>query len=134
MTIRQVSEKYGISQDTLRYYEKMGMIPPVTRTAGGIRDYQESDLGWVGLAICLRNAGMSVEAMVEYVRLHRQGDSTMQARLELLQKQRQAIVERRERIDHALERLDHKIHIYEEAVENGELTWGQNCSKENGGK
>ena len=51
-----------------------------------------------------------------------------------MQKQRQAIVERRERIDHALERLDHKIHIYEEAVENGELTWGQNCSKENGGK
>ena len=81
MTIRQVSEKYGISQDTLRYYEKMGMIPPVTRTAGGIRDYQESDLGWVELAICLRNAGMSVEAMVEYVRLHRQGDSTMGARL-----------------------------------------------------
>ncbi len=133
MTIRQVSEKYGISQDTLRYYEKIGMIPPVTRTAGGIRDYQESDLGWVELAICLRNAGMSVEAMVEYVRLNRQGDSTMKARLELLQNQRQAIVERRDRIDRALERLDYKIRVYEDAINSGKLSWDQKHGDENGG-
>ncbi len=117
MTIRQVSEKYSISQDTLRYYEKVGMIPPVTRTAGGIRDYQERDLGWVELALCLRNAGMSVEAMVEYVRLSQEGDSTKKDRLELLKKQREAIVERRDRIDRALERLDSKIAHYEKAVE-----------------
>ena len=133
MTIRQVSEKYGISQDTLRYYEKIGMIPPVTRTAGGIRDYQESDLGWVELAICLRNAGVSVEAMVEYVRLYRQGDSTMKARLELLQNQRQAIVERRDRIDRALERLDYKIRVYEDAINSGKLSWDQKHGDENGG-
>ena len=117
MTIRQVSEKYSISQDTLRYYEKVGMIPPVTRTAGGIRDYQERDLGWVELALCLRNAGMSVEAMVEYVRLSQEGESTKKDRLELLKKQREAIVERRDRIDRALERLDSKIAHYEKAVE-----------------
>ena len=51
MTIKEVSEIYGISADTLRYYERIGMIPEVTRTAGGIRDYQESDLGWVELVI-----------------------------------------------------------------------------------
>ena len=67
MTIRQVSEKYSISQDTLRYYEKVGMIPPVTRTAGGIRDYQERDLGWVELALCLRNAGIE-NAESEYLK------------------------------------------------------------------
>ena len=117
MTIKQVSEKYSISQDTLRYYEKVGMIPPVTRTAGGIRDYQERDLGWVELALCLRNAGMSVEAMVEYVRLSQEGDSTKKDRLELLKKQKEAIVERRDRIDRALERLDSKIAHYEKAVE-----------------
>ena len=49
MTIKEVCEKYEITQDTLRYYERVGMIPAVTRTAGGIRDYQESDLGWVQL-------------------------------------------------------------------------------------
>ena len=60
MTIKEVSEKYNISQDTLRYYERVGMIPPVTRTAGGIRDYQESDLGWVELAICMRSGGAAL--------------------------------------------------------------------------
>ena len=54
LTIKEVSETYDISADTLRYYERIGMIPEVTRTAGGIRDYQESDLGWVELVICMR--------------------------------------------------------------------------------
>ena len=56
MTIKEVSEKYGISQDTLRYYERVKVIPAVTRTSGGIRDYQEEDLKWVELAVCMRNA------------------------------------------------------------------------------
>ena len=58
MTIKEVSEKYNISSDTLQYYERIGMIPEVTRTAGGIRDYQESDLSWVELVICMRKAGV----------------------------------------------------------------------------
>ena len=56
MTIKEVAEKYDISADTLRYYERVGMIPKVTRRPNGIRDYQESDLGWVELAICMRSA------------------------------------------------------------------------------
>ena len=60
MTIKQVSERYHISVDTLRYYERVGMIPPVNRTASGIRDYQEGDLKWVELAICMRSAGLPV--------------------------------------------------------------------------
>ena len=60
VTIKEVSQKYNISSDTLRYYERVGMIPPVTRTAGGIRDYGESDLGWVELALCMRGAGLPV--------------------------------------------------------------------------
>ena len=66
MTIKEVSEKYDISSDTLRYYERIGMIPEVTRTASGIRDYQESDLSWVELVICMRKAGVSVESLIEY--------------------------------------------------------------------
>ncbi len=87
MTIKEVSEKYEISQDTLRYYERVGMIPPVTRTASGIRDYQESDLGWVELAKCMRSAGLPVEAMIEYVKLTQEGDATIPARLQLLKEQ-----------------------------------------------
>ncbi len=73
MTIKEVGEKYGISQDTLRYYERVGMIPAVTRTPGGIRDYQESDLKWVELAGCMRSAGLPVEAIIEYVKLYQEG-------------------------------------------------------------
>ena len=64
MTIKEVSQKYNISQDTLRYYERVGMIPKVTRTASGIRDYQESDLSWVELVILYaqrRAAGRSID-------------------------------------------------------------------------
>ena len=67
MTIKEVSEKYQITQDTLRYYERIGMIPAVPRTSGGIRNYGEADLGWIELALCMRNAGLPVESMIEYV-------------------------------------------------------------------
>lgn len=123
MTIRQVSEKYGISQDTLRYYERVGMIPPVGRTSGGIRDYTQEDLLWVELAKCMRASGLSVDAMVEYVRLFREGDATIPARLELLSQQRQALLQQRRNIDQTLNRLDYKIERYEQALRTGRLTW-----------
>lgn len=123
MTIKEVSEKYNISQDTLRYYERVGMIPPVTRTAGGIRDYQESDLGWVELAICMRSAGLAVESMIEYVRLYQEGDATIPARLQLLEEQRRILEEQKTQIDETIKRLNYKISRYEAAVETGKLTW-----------
>ena len=123
MTIAEVSKKYDISVDTLRYYERVGMIPPVTRTASGIRDYQDSDLGWVGLAKCMRSAGLPVEAMIEYVRLYQEGDSTIPARLQLLLEQRQSLLEQKKKIDETLDRLNYKISIYEDAVKTGKLSW-----------
>lgn len=123
MTIKEVSEKFGISQDTLRYYERVGMIPHVTRTAGGIRNYQESDLGWVEMALCMRSAGLPIEDMIEYVRLFQEGDETIPARLQLLLDQREALIEQKAQIDSTLKRLNYKISRYERAVETGELTW-----------
>lgn len=123
MTIKEVSEKYEISQDTLRYYERVGMIPPVTRMASGIRDYQESDLGWVELAKCMRGAGLPVEAMIEYVKLTQEGDATIPARLQLLKEQRESLLEQKEKINATLERLNYKIGRYELAAETGVLTW-----------
>ncbi|MCI5911461.1 MAG: MerR family transcriptional regulator [Oscillospiraceae bacterium] len=123
MTIKEVSEKFDISQDTLRYYERVGMIPPVTRTASGIRDYQESDLGWVELAICMRSAGLPVEALIEYVKLTQEGDKTIEARLQLLSEQRESLIEQQKKINDTLKRLDYKISRYEEAVKTGKLSW-----------
>lgn len=123
LTIKEDSEKYNITQDTLRYYERVGMIPTVTRTSGGIRDYQPKDLSWVELALCMRSAGLPVESMIEYVRLFQQGDSTFAARLQLLQDQREVLLEQRKQIDETLDRLNYKIARYQVAVETGKLTW-----------
>lgn len=123
MTIKEVSEAYQITTDTLRYYERVGMIPAVTRTSGGIRDYQEEDLKWVELAKCMRSAGLPVEAMIEYVRLFQEGDSTLSARLQLLVEQRENLLKQRSQIDQTLARLNYKISRYEVAVRTGELTW-----------
>lgn len=123
MTIKEVSQKYNISSDTLRYYERVGMIPPVTRTAGGIRRFGESDLGWVELALCMRGAGLPVEAMIEYVKLCQQGDSTIEARMLLLKEQMETLLEQKAQIESTIKRLDFKISRYEEAVKTGKLTW-----------
>lgn len=130
MTIKEVSEKYSVSQDTLRYYERVGMIPPVTRTSGGMRDYQEEDLKWLELALCMRNAGLPVEAMIEYLKLFQQGDETISARLELLTAQRDILVAKKTEIENTLKRLNYKISKYEEAVRTGKLEWNKdsNCN------
>ena len=87
MTITEVSQKYGITPDTLRYYERIGLIPPVPRTRGGVRDYDENSLGWVELMKCLRSAGVQIEALIQYVDLFRQGDRTIDQRKALLVEQ-----------------------------------------------
>ena len=125
MTIKEVAEKYDISADTLRYYERVGMIPKVTRRPNGIRDYQESDLGWVELAICMRSAGLPIEVMIEYVKLYKEGDNTNPARLELLQEQMNALKEQKAQIESTVERLAYKISKYEEAMETGVLVWDE---------
>lgn len=125
MTIKEVSEKYGISQDTLRYYERIKMIPKVTRTKSGIRDYQEEDLRWVELAICMRKAGLAIEVLIEYVELFQQGDETIPARLELLYAQMQALHEQKNQIEETMKRLTFKIERYEEALKTGKLNWNK---------
>ena len=123
MTIKEVSEKYGITGDTLRYYERVGMIPPVGRTQGGVMDYTDKDLSWIELVLCMRGAGLPIEAIIEYVKLTMLGDSTFKARLELLSEQRDNLLEQKSRINSMLERLNYKIARYKVAVETGVLVW-----------
>lgn len=127
MTIKEVAEKYDITPDTLRYYERIKMIPEVTRTVGGIRDYQESDLQWVELALCMRSAGLPIEAMIEYLQLYQKGDETIPARLELLNNQMEVLKEQRDKIEATMKKLSYKISRYEEAVKTGRLVWDK-CS------
>lgn len=123
MTITEVSRKYDLSPDTLRYYERIGLIPPVNRNKSGVRDYTEEDCGWVELSKCLRSAGIPIEALIEYCTLTKEGDKTISARKELLIGQREALIEKIEDMQRTLERLNYKIGRYEEAEVTGILSW-----------
>jgi DNA-binding transcriptional MerR regulator len=116
MTISEVSEKFGVSRDTLRYYERIGLLPHVNRNKSGIRDYTEQDCKWIEFIHCMRNAGLSIEVLIEYVGLFQQGDSTIEARKELFAEQRRLLLKRMEDMQKTLERLDYKIAVYEQAV------------------
>lgn len=123
MTIKQVCQRYGLTQDTLRYYEKIGVIPSVHRTASGIRDYDEHDLGWVENAVCLRSAGVPVESIAEYVKLYQAGDETFAARRDLLSYVLADLTEQRSQLDAAIQKLTYKVSRYEAAVQTGVLSW-----------
>ncbi|MBQ8334448.1 MAG: MerR family transcriptional regulator [Clostridia bacterium] len=116
MTIKEASQRSGLSQDTLRFYEKSGMIPPVSRN-NGIRDYSEIDLRWISLARSLRNAGLSVESTAKYLRLHMASDEKLPERLELLIETRQNLLMQRKQIDEAVTRLEQLIVSCRSAME-----------------
>ena len=116
MTIAEVSRKYEISADTLRYYERIGLIPPVPRTKSGLRDYDEESCGWVELMKCMRAAGVQIEALIEYVALVQQGDDTIDARKALLIEQREQLLARMEDMQKSLDRLNMKIERYEQGL------------------
>ena len=116
MKIAEVSEQYGISSDTLRYYERIGLIPPVTRNESGIRDYGELDVKRVEFIKCMRSAGLPIEVLIDYMELVQQGDQTIDARKEILKEQREQLVARMAEMQKTLELLDYKIRGYENAV------------------
>src|SRR5271157_4910511 len=116
MKIAEVSEKFGISSDTLRYYERIGLIWPVNRNSSGIRDYSEIDLRRVDFIKCMRSAGLPIEVLIEYVALVQQGDRTIEARKEILIEQRDLLSARMKELHKTLDILDQKIEVYESAV------------------
>ena len=116
MKIAEVSGHYGLSTDTLRYYERVGLIPPVNRNESGIRDYNELDLRRVDFIKCMRSAGLPIEILIEYVELVQQGDKTIEARKEILIEQQKLLVNRMNEMQKTLDILEHKIEVYEKAV------------------
>lgn len=126
MTISEVSKKYDISQDTLRYYERIGLIPPVNKTPSGNRDYTEESCAWIELAKCMRSAGVPIEALIEYCALTQQGDSTIKARKEILLEERSKILKKMVDMQQTLDRLNYKIERYDKAETTGVLSWDKN--------
>ena len=116
MTIGEVSKQYGLSQDTLRYYERIGLLPSVHRNAGGIRDYAPEDCNWIDFIKCLRSAGLPIDVLTEYVALFQQGDTTIEARKKLLIEQHRQLPAKIEAMQTTLERLNYKIDSYEQGL------------------
>lgn len=125
MTIAEVSEKCKISPDTLRYYEKEGLMPPVERTKGGIRDYKENDVQWINFIKCMRSAGVSIESLHEYVLLFEDGDSSIPKRKEILIQERKKLSEHISQLNESLKLLNYKINNYDRIMKSYEDNLGK---------
>lgn len=116
MTISEVSRKFDLSQDTLRYYERIGLIPEVGRNKSGNRDYSEDNCKWIEFIKCMRSAGLSIETLIEYIQLFQRGTETAVARKELLIEQRNLLAEKIKEMNEVLDKLDFKIKSYEDVI------------------
>lgn len=121
MTIKEVSEKYGLSQDTLRYYEKVGIIRPVTRKSG-IRDYGQKELDNIDFVICMRSAGLPIDVLAKYIKLFDKGDETAGQRKQLLIDQREILKQKIVEMNKALDKLNYKIDVYYSEIIHKEKT------------
>ena len=116
MNIAEASKKVNLSAHTLRYYERIGLIPEVKRTESGIRNYTEKDLGFIELAKNMRNVGMSISSLIKYVKLYKKGASTIEARKQLLISQREIIKEKLNEIQNSFDMITYKINNYDEVL------------------
>ena len=116
MTIAQTAKKYNLTADTLRYYEKIGLLTNVPRTYKGIRDYDEATCRRIEFIKCMRNAGVEIEALIEYISLFEQGKETVTARKKVLEQQREKLMEKQKNISITLEKLNYKINLYDEII------------------
>ena len=116
MTIAEVAKKYDLTTDTIRYYERIGLIPTIPRTEKGIRDFDEESCKWIEFIKCMRSAGMEIEILLEYVNLFKQGKTTVKLRKKLLEEQREKLIEKQKDINATIERLDYKLGLYDEII------------------
>jgi len=120
MKIKEVSEKFDISADTLRYYEKIGLIPAIARNKNGIRTYTEADLQTIEFVKCMRAAGLPIEVLINYLTLYKAGTDTVKKRKAILQDERDKLALKITIMQTTLDRLDKKIADYDEGFLNKE--------------
>jgi DNA-binding transcriptional MerR regulator len=116
MTIAEVSKMYDLTPDTLRYYERIGLISDVPRNENGIRNYDEKTCKRIEFIKCMRSAGVEIEILIEYMTLLEKGKNTAEARKKLLEEQRLKLLEKQRNINETLKRLNYKINLYNEII------------------
>ena len=115
-SIQDVSKKTGLTAHTLRYYEKEGLISGVERSQGGFRQYTDEDLERLGLICCLKNTGMSIQEIARFVQLAREGDHTLQERVELLRAHREQVLKRMAEMQKHLDKVTWKLNFFSEKL------------------
>jgi len=113
-TIKQVSEKTGLSIYTLRYYDKEGLLPLIKRSKSGIRKFSDNDIEWLGLICCLKNSGMSICQIKEFMNLCLKGNETVETRKEILLKHKEYILNQMIQLECSLNTINYKIDHYKE--------------------
>lgn len=114
MNISKIAVKMNISTDTLRYYERIGLLPPVPRTNGGIRDYNKHFLEWISMIQELKEMGMSLEMIMEYFSLAKLGQITAKERKELIKEVRYSLAEKLQILQQRLKLIDYHLKNYNE--------------------
>lgn len=114
MTIKEASEKTGISIDNLRYYERIGLIPEVPRNASGIRNYDEITLSWIDFVMRFKKGGMALEAIREYVQLAIEGEGTKSARKDILLEAKEDLETKMADIQESLDVINYKLDTYDQ--------------------
>ena len=113
MTIREIAAKTNMSTDTLRYYERIGLLPPVPRNAAGIRNYDEYFVNFINFIKKLKASGMSLEHIIDYIRLAEMGDATIQERKKLLAEARETLLDKINSLQLVAELADYQLRNYE---------------------
>ncbi|MER0122645.1 stress response transcriptional regulator NmlR [Streptococcus sp. ZJ93] len=117
MNIKKASELSGLSSDTIRYYERIGLIPPIRRTSAGVRDFSEQDLAALEFVRCFRSAGVSVERLIDYISLCQDGeDEHVEERRAILVDEREKLQKKADELLAAISRLDYKIEHYKAII------------------
>ncbi len=120
-SIGQAADKMGLTAHTLRYYEKEGLLPFVKKSGSGLRVFTDSDLGWLVMIECLKGTGMTLKGIKQYIDWYREGDSTLQNRLDMFKAQKVKLEEQMALLQKHMEKIAYKIELYEEAVKRGSL-------------
>ena len=117
MTITDIAKRYGLSKDTLRYYERIGLLPPVPRNAAGIRNYDEYFVNFINFIKKLKASGMSLEHIIDYIRLAEMGDATIQERKKLLAEARETLLDKINSLQLVAELADYQLRNYENLLQ-----------------
>ncbi|TPR40072.1 MerR family transcriptional regulator [Apilactobacillus micheneri] len=126
LSITQLCEKYLVSADTIRYYEKISLLPTVPRNNSGRRYYDDGMQKWIEMILCLRNSGVPIKVLQEYVDMIKQGDKTLKARQLLLSEQEKALIQKQRDLQISINRLHHKVNLYK----TGEIKQHKNYFEE----